>query len=126
MIKNKNKTSVVSKSSCESAGRFFCDNGLCIDKVLHCDGTNDCDNGVDEQNCRKFSFLSLSFFLICCIYHVQITISFCYSLFINPFVHPLQLPLSRAPAWASSTATHRTSASMPQRSATTCITVRMN
>ncbi len=82
----------VSKSSCESAGRFFCDNGLCIDKVLHCDGKRDCSD--DEQNCRKFFalttklshcrsfalllqmtvFLCLPFWL-CFIYHVQIIFS---------------------------------------------------
>jgi len=43
----------VSRTSCESMGRFYCDDGLCIEQSLRCDGIQDCHNGTDEQNCGK-------------------------------------------------------------------------
>ena len=32
------------------------DDGYCIEKTRICDGEEDCRNGADEQNCRKFIF----------------------------------------------------------------------
>lgn len=35
---------------------FLCKNGLCISKVNpECDGVADCEDGSDEDKCRKFS-----------------------------------------------------------------------
>ncbi|KAM7405386.1 hypothetical protein PAMP_012653 [Pampus punctatissimus] len=33
-------------------GQFQCNNNLCINKTLQCDGWNDCGDGVDEDNCK--------------------------------------------------------------------------
>ncbi|KAJ3608998.1 hypothetical protein NHX12_023526 [Muraenolepis orangiensis] len=32
-------------------GRFHCDNNLCVNSSLHCDGWNDCEDHSDEDNC---------------------------------------------------------------------------
>ena len=34
---------------------FMCDNGQCIGKNQKCDRKDDCKDGSDEQNCRKYS-----------------------------------------------------------------------
>ncbi|XP_023931419.1 CUB and sushi domain-containing protein 3-like isoform X1 [Lingula anatina] len=33
------------------AGRFACDNGLCVDEDKRCDGVTDCEDGSDENAC---------------------------------------------------------------------------
>ncbi len=44
---------LVSRTSCETSGRFYCDDGLCIERSLRCDGIADCRNGTDELNCGE-------------------------------------------------------------------------
>lgn len=36
---------------CQS-GEFQCDNGWCIDRYLHCDGWDNCEDGSDESGSR--------------------------------------------------------------------------
>ena len=43
----------VERTTCESNGRFFCNDGLCIPWSLKCDGEHDCKEGEDEGNCSK-------------------------------------------------------------------------
>ena len=39
-------------------GTFLCKNRRCVDQRWRCDGTNDCDDNSDEQNCNgKFQSL---------------------------------------------------------------------
>lgn len=35
---------------------FQCPGGKCVMKIWRCDGENDCDDGFDEQGCRKLHF----------------------------------------------------------------------
>ena len=44
----------ITLTSC-SASEYTCDDGLCIDINLRCNGDNDCDDKSDEINCRKIS-----------------------------------------------------------------------
>jgi hypothetical protein len=44
----------ITLTSC-SADDYTCDDGLCIDISLRCNGDNDCDDKSDEINCRKLS-----------------------------------------------------------------------
>uniref|UniRef100_A0A3P8V606 EGF-like domain-containing protein n=1 Tax=Cynoglossus semilaevis TaxID=244447 RepID=A0A3P8V606_CYNSE len=39
--------------TCEN-GQFQCSNGQCIDMDWRCDGTKDCTDDSDEQNCREY------------------------------------------------------------------------
>ncbi|PRD28699.1 UNVERIFIED_CONTAM: Low-density lipoprotein receptor [Trichonephila clavipes] len=41
----------VERTTCESGGRFFCNDGLCIPWSLKCDGEYDCKDKEDEGNC---------------------------------------------------------------------------
>ncbi|GBO04258.1 Low-density lipoprotein receptor-related protein 8, partial [Araneus ventricosus] len=41
----------VERTTCESGGRFFCNDGLCIPWSLKCDGEFDCKDKEDEANC---------------------------------------------------------------------------
>ncbi|KAG8195700.1 hypothetical protein JTE90_002963 [Oedothorax gibbosus] len=41
----------VERTTCESGGRFFCNDGLCIPWSLKCDGEFDCKDKEDEGNC---------------------------------------------------------------------------
>ncbi|XP_042895549.1 mucin-3A isoform X3 [Parasteatoda tepidariorum] len=41
----------VERTTCESNGKFFCDDGLCIPWSLKCDGEFDCKDKEDEGNC---------------------------------------------------------------------------
>ena len=38
---------------------FPCDNGLCINKMLECDGQNNCGAFSDERSCSKQNTLML-------------------------------------------------------------------
>lgn len=37
-----------------SPDQFTCANGQCISSAQRCDRRNDCNDGSDERNCRKF------------------------------------------------------------------------
>jgi len=40
-------------ASCESSSEFMCEsNGVCINKMLRCDGVPHCDDGSDERACN--------------------------------------------------------------------------
>lgn len=39
-----------------SSNEFICRNGQCIDNNKYCDGVQDCHDGSDEHNCRKYRF----------------------------------------------------------------------
>ncbi|KAF8767115.1 Low-density lipoprotein receptor-like protein [Argiope bruennichi] len=45
----------VERTTCESGGRFFCNDGLCIPWSLKCDGEFDCKDKEDEANCTCLS-----------------------------------------------------------------------
>ncbi|GFY77649.1 transmembrane protease serine 6 [Trichonephila inaurata madagascariensis] len=45
----------VERTTCESGGRFFCNDGLCIPWSLKCDGEYDCKDKEDEGNCTCLS-----------------------------------------------------------------------
>ncbi|KFM71544.1 Basement membrane-specific heparan sulfate proteoglycan core protein, partial [Stegodyphus mimosarum] len=45
----------VERTTCESGGKFFCNDGLCIPWSLKCDGEYDCKDGEDEGNCTCLS-----------------------------------------------------------------------
>ncbi|GIY24838.1 spermosin [Caerostris extrusa] len=45
----------VERTTCESGGRFFCNDGLCIPWSLKCDGEFDCKDKEDEGNCTCLS-----------------------------------------------------------------------
>lgn len=44
--------------ACDPVSQWMCDNAVCIDRRLRCDGKIDCigDNS-DELSCRKCSFI---------------------------------------------------------------------
>ena len=39
----------------EDDGEYRCDGGECIQLWQRCDGSSDCSNEKDEQNCCKFN-----------------------------------------------------------------------
>ena len=45
-------------------GEFNCTSGICINASWKCDGDIDCDDGSDEQSCRK---LEHSAVWLCCV-----------------------------------------------------------
>ena len=49
---------------------FRCDSGQCVDDDYECDGTTDCIDGSDEDDCCKYS---ISSFIACLYYnsHIQ-------------------------------------------------------
>jgi len=51
-LPNVNGTCPEANSTCSSE-YFACNNSLCIPKLWHCDGENDCFDGSDEAGCRR-------------------------------------------------------------------------
>ena len=48
----KTETKTLTLTSC-SVNQYTCDDGLCININLRCNGDNDCDDKSDEIQCRK-------------------------------------------------------------------------
>lgn len=49
--------------ACDPEREWMCDNSICIDRRLRCDGKIDCiEDNSDEQSCRKCSLIQSSVF----------------------------------------------------------------
>ena len=46
----------IALSVCDVRTKFTCDDGICVDQQLRCDGNIDCDDKSDEKGCRLIEF----------------------------------------------------------------------